>query len=204
VIHTFIDSIPKQLTAPCILARAAQPVPQSRPTHSVILALPAGCSGDNKSVSIPLRAQPWCVSCAAHAATRAGAAAAVALAAWLQWLQRILTLRPCTRTRPLLAPLSQSSESESEMCWICLEEAAEDGSHTLMSPCRCPRKVHPQCLARWQLQQAGRHEEKFCRYCCTFILVLMSVCLCVCLSVCQAVLCSLNVHSCCTTSFTTG
>jgi E3 ubiquitin-protein ligase DOA10 len=50
------------------------------------------------------------------------------------------------------------------MCWICLEEASENGDHQLVSPCKCPRKVHPQCLARWQLQQAGRHEEKFCRY----------------------------------------
>lgn len=52
------------------------------------------------------------------------------------------------------------------MCWICLEEASENGSHQLVSPCKCPRKVHPQCLARWQLQQAGRHEEKFCRFVC--------------------------------------
>lgn len=36
---------------------------------------------------------------------------------------------------------------------------------TLMAPCKCPRKVHPQCLARWQLQQAGRPEEKYCRFC---------------------------------------
>jgi hypothetical protein len=33
----------------------------------------------------------------------------------------------------------------------------------MISPCKCPRKVHPQCLARWQLQQAGKHEEKYCR-----------------------------------------
>eukprot|EP00775_Hariotina_reticulata_P013231 gene13231-13362_t len=57
------------------------------------------------------------------------------------------------------------AEESSDMCWICLEEASENGSHKLMSPCKCPRKVHPQCLARWQLQQAGRHEEKFCRFC---------------------------------------
>jgi len=57
----------------------------------------------------------------------------------------------------------QAAEGESEMCWICLEEASEDGSHQMVAPCKCPRKVHPQCLARWQLQQAGRHEEKFCR-----------------------------------------
>uniref|UniRef100_A0A383VPL8 RING-CH-type domain-containing protein n=1 Tax=Tetradesmus obliquus TaxID=3088 RepID=A0A383VPL8_TETOB len=58
-----------------------------------------------------------------------------------------------------------AAETDNEMCWICLEEAAENGSHKLMSPCKCPRKVHPQCLARWQLQQAGRHEERFCRFC---------------------------------------
>ncbi|KAG2431690.1 hypothetical protein HYH02_013267 [Chlamydomonas schloesseri] len=29
----------------------------------------------------------------------------------------------------------------------------------------CPRKVHPSCLARWQLQQAGRKEESSCRFC---------------------------------------
>ncbi|MEW5300094.1 MAG: hypothetical protein WDW36_003049 [Sanguina aurantia] len=34
-----------------------------------------------------------------------------------------------------------------------------------MSPCACPRKVHPKCLARWQLQQAGRAEETHCRFC---------------------------------------
>ncbi|KAF8062971.1 hypothetical protein HT031_003810 [Scenedesmus sp. PABB004] len=59
-----------------------------------------------------------------------------------------------------------AADSESDMCWICLEEESpEDGSASLMAPCKCPRKVHPQCLARWQLQQAGRHEEKFCRFC---------------------------------------
>lgn len=67
----------------------------------------------------------------------------------------------CIVLTPVCTP--QGSEGDSDMCWICLEEAAENGSHTLMSPCKCPRKVHPQCLARWQLQQAGRHEEKFCR-----------------------------------------
>ncbi len=51
------------------------------------------------------------------------------------------------------------------MCWICLEEETDTGDNNLFSPCKCPRKVHPQCLARWQLQQAGRHEEKFCRFC---------------------------------------
>ena len=47
-----------------------------------------------------------------------------------------------------------------ECCWICLSEEGE-----LSSPCRCPRKVHMECLARWQLQQAGRSEEQTCRFC---------------------------------------
>ncbi|KIY97492.1 hypothetical protein MNEG_10471 [Monoraphidium neglectum] len=57
------------------------------------------------------------------------------------------------------------ADGDHEQCWICLDDAAEDGSRQMISPCKCPRKVHPQCLARWQLQQAGRHEEKFCRFC---------------------------------------
>ncbi|GBF99335.1 hypothetical protein Rsub_11747 [Raphidocelis subcapitata] len=56
-------------------------------------------------------------------------------------------------------------DGEHEQCWICLDDASEDGSRRLVSPCKCPRRVHPPCLARWQLQQAGRHEEKFCRFC---------------------------------------
>jgi hypothetical protein len=56
------------------------------------------------------------------------------------------------------------ADGDHEQCWICLDDAAEDGSRQMISPCKCPRKVHPQCLARWQLQQAGRHEEKFCRW----------------------------------------
>ncbi|MEW5311194.1 MAG: hypothetical protein WDW38_002929 [Sanguina aurantia] len=56
-----------------------------------------------------------------------------------------------------------SVESE-DVCWICLDERS-DGNEVLMSPCACPRKVHPKCLARWQLQQAGRAEETHCRFC---------------------------------------
>ncbi len=55
-------------------------------------------------------------------------------------------------------------QGDADMCWICLEEESESGSAKLISPCKCPRKVHPQCLARWQLQQAGRQEEKNCRF----------------------------------------
>ncbi|PNH10736.1 hypothetical protein TSOC_002515 [Tetrabaena socialis] len=35
----------------------------------------------------------------------------------------------------------------------------------LAKPCMCPRSVHASCLARWQLQQAGRNEERSCRFC---------------------------------------
>ena len=48
------------------------------------------------------------------------------------------------------------------MCWICLDDSGSE-KEALVSPCNCPRKVHPKCLARWQLQQAGRLEETNCR-----------------------------------------
>ena len=84
-------------------------------------------------------------------------------------MQRVRTLEFCaesdthTHTRPQQTKKLQSDGSDQEMCWICLEEESESGDNRLMAPCKCPRKVHPQCLARWQLQQAGRHEEKSCR-----------------------------------------
>jgi hypothetical protein len=72
---------------------------------------------------------------------------------------------PAKRRLPLPPSPRQASDggSDGETCWICLDDAAQDGTTRLVRPCRCPRKVHPQCLARWQLQQAGKHEEKFCR-----------------------------------------
>lgn len=39
------------------------------------------------------------------------------------------------------------------------------GDASLFQPCKCPRMVHPLCLARWQLRSAGRDEEKQCRFC---------------------------------------
>jgi hypothetical protein len=40
-------------------------------------------------------------------------------------------------------------------CWICFDDhSCELGQ--LQRPCRCPRLAHRACLARWQLQQAGR------------------------------------------------
>jgi hypothetical protein len=46
---------------------------------------------------------------------------------------------------------------EPEVCFICLESEAAGPLH---SPCACPRKVHPYCLARWQLQCAGKEEVR--------------------------------------------
>lgn len=46
------------------------------------------------------------------------------------------------------------ADEEQDMCYICLQgnEAGE-----LVGPCRCAtRFVHRPCLARWQLQSAGR------------------------------------------------
>jgi hypothetical protein len=48
-------------------------------------------------------------------------------------------------------PCKQRSSSGDQPCWICF---GSDGD-TRMA-CKCPRQVHPKCLARWQLQQAGK------------------------------------------------
>ena len=48
---------------------------------------------------------------------------------------------------------SDSGDDNKDVCWICLEEETED--QCLVAPCKCPRKAHPKCLARWQLQSAG-------------------------------------------------
>ncbi|KXZ51380.1 hypothetical protein GPECTOR_12g342 [Gonium pectorale] len=66
-------------------------------------------------------------------------------------------------------------DDDQETCWICLEgvEAQDQPStqpaplraNRLIQPCKCPRVVHSVCLAKWQLSQSGRSEEKFCRFC---------------------------------------
>jgi hypothetical protein len=38
-----------------------------------------------------------------------------------------------------------------DCCWVCLGTPAAGAP--LAAPCACPRRVHPRCLARWQLQQ---------------------------------------------------
>ncbi|KAG2430316.1 hypothetical protein HYH02_013793 [Chlamydomonas schloesseri] len=53
---------------------------------------------------------------------------------------------------------------EDDACWVCLEGTSEAAGQ-LEYPCACPRGVHAKCLARWQLQSAGREEERACRFC---------------------------------------
>lgn len=53
-------------------------------------------------------------------------------------------------------------ETDQNCCYICLAER-EDSK--LIRPCACPRWVHEDCAARWQLQKAGTSEEKNCRFC---------------------------------------
>jgi len=48
---------------------------------------------------------------------------------------------------------SDSDNDDKEICWICLDTGSED--NVLVAPCKCPRKAHAKCLARWQLQSAG-------------------------------------------------
>ena len=46
-------------------------------------------------------------------------------------------------------------------CWICLDDAGD--LHTV---CGCAnRRVHMECISRWQLQQSGQVEEHQCRFC---------------------------------------
>lgn len=46
------------------------------------------------------------------------------------------------------------AEQANEQCWICLESGST--THRLVRPCACPRFVHECCMARWQLQSAGK------------------------------------------------
>ncbi|GFH20715.1 RING-CH-type domain-containing protein [Haematococcus lacustris] len=57
------------------------------------------------------------------------------------------------------------SEDNSQICWVCHEPANGTVAQALIAPCDCPRLVHAHCLARWQLQSAGKDEELNCRFC---------------------------------------
>ncbi|MEW5307912.1 MAG: hypothetical protein WDW38_010561 [Sanguina aurantia] len=50
-----------------------------------------------------------------------------------------------------------------QVCWICLDGSSP--ARPLMCPCKCPRAVHAQCIARWQLQSAGSRRERYCDFC---------------------------------------
>lgn len=57
---------------------------------------------------------------------------------------------------------------DEQTCWICLcgtdgPDAGEDDQ--CVRVCACPRVCHKRCLGRWQLQNAGKKEEKYCRFC---------------------------------------
>lgn len=56
-------------------------------------------------------------------------------------------------SHPLAQRPSNNGVHDAEHCWICLESAA---TAPLIQPCGCPRFVHEKCIARWQLQSAGK------------------------------------------------
>ncbi|KAI8464045.1 MAG: hypothetical protein J3K34DRAFT_526529 [Monoraphidium minutum] len=63
-----------------------------------------------------------------------------------------------------------AAAADAPCCWICLGGGGDDKdsgaeSDVLERPCACPRAVHGACLGRWQLHQAGRPEERACRFC---------------------------------------
>jgi hypothetical protein len=59
-----------------------------------------------------------------------------------------------------------ASRRRQDACWICL--AGHDAG-PLSKPCRCPRLVHRECLARWQLRRLkdvqGDNDGSRCRFC---------------------------------------
>jgi hypothetical protein len=68
-------------------------------------------------------------------------------------------------TRPPQSP--SCARQDEACCWICLSGAHEEGHGPLFSPCACPRKLHAECLARYQLRclTAREREARFCRFC---------------------------------------
>ena len=56
----------------------------------------------------------------------------------------------------------EDADADAPCCFICLGGA---DAAPLETPCKCPRAVHRACMARWQLQRAGRDEERHCRFC---------------------------------------
>ncbi|KAK9862075.1 hypothetical protein WJX84_010357 [Apatococcus fuscideae] len=62
----------------------------------------------------------------------------------------------------LQAQQTQPQDS-SNVCWVCYDGPRP--SSPLIFPCACPRPLHAECCARWQLHAAGKAEEHACRFC---------------------------------------
>lgn len=82
----------------------------------------------------------------------------------VSWDKKVLGERLLVGSESKDIECGDDTMRDEDMCWIC-----HDGhgvSMPLERTCRCPwMKVHRQCLARWQLQQAGKVEERRCRFC---------------------------------------
>lgn len=71
----------------------------------------------------------------------------------------------CRSSSPCQIASRESSDTGSAICYICLSGEGSRGD-ALSIVCGCTsRPVHASCLARWQLFNAGRAEEKRCRFC---------------------------------------
>lgn len=60
--------------------------------------------------------------------------------------REICTAEGCNRL-----DVSDSGSEDEDVCYICLS-----GEGELLHPCSCPRVVHGACLAKWQLNCAGK------------------------------------------------
>ena len=72
-------------------------------------------------------------------------------------LQRIACSMCCIRGYPA----KDVSCEDGDECWICLDASVSNPENPIISPCRCPRVCHKNCLARWQLES----NERNCRFC---------------------------------------
>jgi hypothetical protein len=113
--------------------------------------------------------------CASRSAATAVEEVCVRVETRVAWPRRLLACIPRAALVRLSAHLClltlgfpvASRPQDEPLCWICLGGANEDGRGPLFSPCACPRRLHPECLARYQLRCLTRREResKFCRFC---------------------------------------
>lgn len=64
---------------------------------------------------------------------------------------------PAPSNRFATANMSDPAWDDRPTCWICHEP--DEPTRPLVRPCKC-MPVHQSCLARWQLQSAGKVDEK--------------------------------------------